>query len=301
MSITLGVDLDAARANVHLWNLARRLPQDEELRYLGGAHPHLRYDLYAVTNERVLGLSSGHDYRIDEEFPISKVVSTYVQEDQSGHCVHVPLNDDGHWLLRPHNSVDAAGDLARAIHAAAARKRDDDPRQVLRPEDRCDTTILEQAGLDYLQIIVPRDEIEAGDLAPTLSVLAPLLQSKRTAGTFMERVTIAFDGYNDTTWELFEIPEARNYVQALDRRFPYWLYFLDKRTNSFDAIWRCFMPPHLTPEAQAEHFPRHLDPLLRNWWTPAMDSICEFVDMSERDHYSLCERYALYFQGQRDF
>jgi hypothetical protein len=41
--------------------------------------------------------------------------------------------------------------------------------------------------------------------------------------------------------------------------------------------------------------------LLRNWWTPAMDAICEFVGMSEHDHYDLCDRYSRYVQGERRF
>jgi hypothetical protein len=149
--------------------------------------------------------------------------------------------------------------------------------------------------------VIPRDEVEGRDIQPTLQVLAPLIQSRRTARAFMERVCVAFDGYNDTTAELFEIPEVREYVHELDSRFPYWLYFLDKRTHSFDAMWRCFMPPHLTPQAQREKFPRRLDSLLRNWWAPAMDTVCDFAGVTEQEHHDLCERYALYFQGRRDF
>ena len=169
------------------------------------------------------------------------------------------------------------------------------------PEDEARSTILEQAGFDYLYIVVSRKEIEARDLSralharPTHPVEANRPQRSWNGSASPSTATTT------PPEELFEIPEVRDYVQALDRRFPYWLYFLDKRTSSFDAIWRCFMPPYLTPQAQAEEFPRRLDPLLRNWWTPAMDSVCEFVDMSQRQHYNLCERYALYFQGRRDF
>ncbi len=61
------------------------------------------------------------------------------------------------------------------------------------------------------------------------------------------------------------------------------------------------MPPHLTPQAQVEHFPVHLDPLLRNWWGPAMGAICEFIDASEGEHSDLTDRYVLYFQGKRGY
>ena len=45
----------------------------------------------------------------------------------------------------------------------------------------------------------------------------------------------------------------------------------------------------------------HLDPLLRNWWGPAMGAICEFIDASEGEHSDLTDRYVLYFQGKRDY
>lgn len=165
------------------------------------------------------------------------------------------------------------------------------------PEDRPGPTLLEESGIDYLQIVVPRKEVEEGDILPTLGMLAPLIQSRRTARTFMERVAIYVAGYDDVNWELFEIDAVRDFVHRLDQRFPYWLYFLDKRTGSFDAIWRCMMPPFLTPEAQQRILPTHLEPALRNWWTPATDTVAEFAGLSADEHYALCERYADYLQG----
>lgn len=61
------------------------------------------------------------------------------------------------------------------------------------------------------------------------------------------------------------------------------------------------MPPFLSPEAQVRIFPTDLEPALRNWWTPAMDKVAEFAGLSEAEHYALCERYADYVQGRRDF
>ena len=300
MNIAVGPGLSRLTALFHAERLSPRLDRDETVLYIGGSHPHMGYDAYVVTTERVLFVATSRGYAITDEFEIKDVQSTYVEQDPYGHTVHVPTADDGHWLLRPHDSPEGAGELARAITSAAAKKRPDRPRP-LAPEQRPGLSPLEQAGLDYLLLVIPRDEVESRDLAPALSVLEPLIRSRRTARSFMERVCLAIDGYNDTDWELFEIPEVRDYVQKLDAKFPYWLFFLDKRTSSFDAIWRCFMPPFLTAEAQAEEFPRRLDPLLRNWWTPAMDSVCDFVGLRESDHYALCERYALYFQGHRDF
>jgi hypothetical protein len=148
--------------------------------------------------------------------------------------------------------------------------------------------------------VVPREEMEAGDILPTLGMLTPLIHSPRTACAFMERVAMYIAGYDDVTWELFQIDAVRDFVRSLDQRFPFWLYFLDKRTGSFDAIWRCMMPPFLTQEAQQRIFPPRLEPTLRNWWTPAMEKMAELAGLSEAEHHGLCERYADYFQGGPD-
>jgi hypothetical protein len=270
MNVARGHDVDQEQANEWVWNLARRLPEHERPTCLTGTHPHLSYDLYVVTSERVLMVSARRGYEIVDEFPLTNVKNVYTGEDRNDRIVHVPMKDDDHYVLRPRQTGEDADLLARAIYAAAASKNPESSRNPIMPQDDGSSgpTLLEEAGLDYLMLVVPRDEVEAGDIEPVLSILATLITSRRTVRAFMERVSIAFDGYNDTTAELFEIEDVRAYVRLLDGRFPYWLYFLDKRTNSFDAMWRCYMPPDLTPAAQAREYPARLEPLLRNWWGP---------------------------------
>ncbi|GAA2017234.1 hypothetical protein [Nocardioides kribbensis] len=300
MTTTVGSELAGVAAYLHVTQLERRMSEGEELRYVGGAQRMMGYDLHVVTSDRVLCVSSKRDYDVQQQFQVAEVVRAFTADDRGDSIVHVILVDDGHFLMRPHPTAESAGALAQEITRAAAAKHP--PREdPLMPRDRPGPTLLEQAGFDYLQIVVPREEVEAGDVLTTLGMLAPLIQSRRIARAFMERVAIYVAGYDDVTWELFEIDAVRDFVHSLDERFPYWLYFLDKRTGSFDAIWRCMMPPLLTAEAQQQVFPTHLEPLLRNWWTPAMDRVAEFAGLSEAEHYALCERYADYFQGRRDF
>jgi hypothetical protein len=61
------------------------------------------------------------------------------------------------------------------------------------------------------------------------------------------------------------------------------------------------MPLFLNPMAQLRIFPNHLEPLLGDWWTPAMAKVSEFAGLSEAEHYALCGSYANYFLGRRDF
>ena len=85
--------------------------------------------------------------------------------------------------------------------------------------------------IEPLVVIVRRHDVEAGNTASTLRVLSRLLAGVATVREYRERVDIAFQGYDTDSRELFEIPEVRRFVAALDDSFPYWLYFLVRFTG----------------------------------------------------------------------
>jgi hypothetical protein len=75
-----------------------------------------------------------------------------------------------------------------------------------------------------LIVIVGRDEVESGLPSTTLACLEGLVASPTRALSLCECVDIAFHGYDDDGRELWEIPDVRRFVSALDDRFPFWLY-----------------------------------------------------------------------------
>lgn len=134
----------------------------------------------------------------------------------------------------------------------------------------------------------------------TLSVLARLLESVETVRSFEERVDIAFHGYDETTLELYEIDEVRNFVHALDEKFPYWLFFLTKEGTGLQALAWCFLPPDLTEEGQRTIWPERLMDLLDRRWFPALGDICQKVGLNEKDFAARCSSCAHYFvEGPR--
>lgn len=80
-------------------------------------------------------------------------------------------------------------------------------------------------SIDPLVVVVSRAEVEAGDTSSALAVLNQLTESPDTARGFVERVDIAFHGYDQTKQELFEIPEVRNFVAELDQGTTFRLFF----------------------------------------------------------------------------
>jgi len=147
---------------------------------------------------------------------------------------------------------------------------------------------------DFATILVSREEVLALDTRSVLSALRALIASPATANHWFERVDFAIDGYNHIRDELFEIPEIRNYVQKLDDEFPFWLFFLSKQHLGLQCIAYCFLPPFLTQEAKAVHFPQKLDQLLSTRWFPAMNQICEWAGKSEQEIEELTDRSVQY-------
>jgi len=164
------------------------------------------------------------------------------------------------------------------------------------PQSPVNSDIRQQKMLESLSpvIIVSREEVQRQDTSSVLKALRAFLKSPTTAKSYLERLEIAFDGYNNHAEELFEIQEVREFVYLLDEEFPFWLFFLDKSGLGLQCISLCFMPPYLSDEARAKIFPERLDDLLTRRWFPAMNQICDWVGMSEKEIEDLSERSVEY-------
>jgi hypothetical protein len=164
-------------------------------------------------------VSSQRDYELVEQSRVGNVVRTFPADDGGESIVHV-IQGDRHFVIRrPHPTVERAGLLAQEITrmVASAGPPHTGP---LMPREGTSLTVLEQAGIDPPQIVVPREGVQAGDMLSTLGMLARLIQSPGTARTFMERVALYVAGYDAVTWELFEIDAVRGFGCTLDQRSP---------------------------------------------------------------------------------
>lgn len=152
---------------------------------------------------------------------------------------------------------------------------------------------------DPLVVVVSSQEVQSGNIQPALSTLSRLIDSPEAARVNMEKVDIAFFGYDQRGEELFEIPEVRHYVYQLDERFPYWLFFLSKRHLGLQCLIHCLLLPHLTDEAKAKHHPKQLESLLLNRWFPAMNQIAGFAGLTEDENRHLTNRVMTYISRGR--
>lgn len=153
--------------------------------------------------------------------------------------------------------------------------------------------------VDPLVIVISRAEVEAMNTSAALAALRKLTESPDIAKDFVERVDIAFHGYDHISQELFEIKEVRNFVHQLDEQFPFWLYFLSKRHLGLQCLLLCSLPPFLTDDARSKIFPEQIDKLLTSRWFPAMNHICEYTGFSERQNEQLTNRALAYITTGR--
>ncbi len=153
---------------------------------------------------------------------------------------------------------------------------------------------MTESIFDPVVIVVGRSDIERGDVSFTLEALNVLKQSPEAARAYRERVDIAFHGYDDRPDELFEIDEVREFVRRLDAKFPYWIYFLSKHYSGLQCIALCLLPPYLTREGKAKHFPERLQQLVDVRWGPAAEQMCAYAGLPGSEFTQIVERFALY-------
>jgi hypothetical protein len=147
-----------------------------------------------------------------------------------------------------------------------------------------------------LMVVVSRHEVDSGDTSRPLSTLKHLISSQQMIQEFRTRVDIAFDGYNETRQELFEMPEVRNYVYALDEQFPYWLYFLSRHYTGLQCITLCSLPPYLTDAARLEVHPQRIGDLIERRWGPALNQICAAAGLPNSEADALLESALTYYK-----
>ncbi len=99
-----------------------------------------------------------------------------------------------------------------------------------------------------------------------------------------------------TPEELWEITEVRDFVNDLDEVFPYWLYFLSKKGFGLYVILKCFLLPHIKPEAQNQINGPRLQEYLLDRGFKAMNYICELTGISEDENAQMTSRFVAYWQ-----
>lgn len=88
---------------------------------------------------------------------------------------------------------------------------------------------------DLVFLTIDKKMVESGDIDTILKVFQKALLPENIHSS-SNKFEIVFDGYNFDRRELFEIPEVKAYIEALDRRCPFWFYLLSFEGKGLWAI-----------------------------------------------------------------
>jgi hypothetical protein len=89
--------------------------------------------------------------------------------------------------------------------------------------------------MDFMNVRVPKSDIESGDINRTLQQLNGLKADGAAAKRYVDSLTFDIDGY-DSSRNLFDVRDVQKFMAKLDKEFPYWFFFLSKSDSSLDFI-----------------------------------------------------------------
>ena len=164
------------------------------------------------------------------------------------------------------------------------------------------TADLLDLAIDYTHIVISRQEIESGDTSQVLSTLNVLLGTPEAALRNRERVAMSVYGYETDPRELWDVPEVRDYLHALDDEFPYWFWFLDKTQPFLQVVILCHVDVERVGSGQVRADSAQMQQLMADWWLPKAATISSWAGATGADEDELVNRAALYAaQGPQAF
>lgn len=137
-------------------------------------------------------------------------------------------------------------------------------------------------------LVLSRQQVESGDRKEPMAFLQHIVANPDHALEFMGRVSLIVDGYNDDARELFEIPEVRCYLKALDDQWAYWFFFLSQADDSIKILEGCLCDTVEVIPGVASVDLEQMERYLTRHFT-ALNRLCETLDIPEEINQEISE------------
>ncbi|MFZ7131576.1 MAG: hypothetical protein ACOWWR_04390 [Eubacteriales bacterium] len=100
------------------------------------------------------------------------------------------------------------------------------------------------SNISYIKIPFYREDIEKMDIEKYENMLSVLYPNVLITHDLCEKVDLTIYGYEEDLREIWQIPQIRRFIKALNEKFNHWFYFLDKKTDSLYWITMCLCAKH---------------------------------------------------------
>lgn len=136
------------------------------------------------------------------------------------------------------------------------------------------------AGIGAINIMIDRETVERGDASGFVHErLTKYMADQDSLVTYRESLDFNWHGYDRDPRELFEIPEVVAFVEDLNARWPYALYFLSREGYGLQIMQSCLARAEIVRQARDGVARIRIDQermssLLTDHWLPALSQIC---------------------------
>lgn len=157
---------------------------------------------------------------------------------------------------------------------------------------------------DLINITIARSDTESQDASELAHhLLAEYMCDQATIVANRERLNFAWDGYDRDPRELFEIPEVVAYIEDLNKRWPYALYFLSREGHGLHAMYGCLTGARMVGAPKGRTAQIAIDPerrrdLLVNQWLPALAHMCHKAGYGEQAVTAMTDSALDYVTGK---
>lgn len=129
-------------------------------------------------------------------------------------------------------------------------------------------------------VMFSRRQVETCDIAEPMEFLRGLTADPWVALDYCGRISLVVDGYNDDPREIFEVPEVRAFIKALDQQWPYWFFFLSQADDSIKLLESCLCDTiEVIPGVASIDLDQMERALARHFG--AMNRLCEALNVPE--------------------
>ena len=149
-------------------------------------------------------------------------------------------------------------------------------------------------------ISVPRQAIDSNDTQPTIDQLYKLLGDPTKVREAAGRLVLSFEGFGKSAgaiWfdEVWQVPEARSFVDMLNQKFPFWVFMADLSGNTLYTVAACVC----RIEVRGAQTIFNKEDLLAfvGMQFVAMDQIFKKFNLPPEENSARVEQVAQYFDG----